>query len=69
MANYKKMYYSLFNSITDALNEMEHNNYRLAERVLKTAQEKSEELFVETEPNIRISPEDNLINIISQDNS
>ena len=61
MANYKKMYYSLFNSITDALNEMGHNNYRLAEQTLKRAQSESEELFIQTETNIKIGGEENII--------
>lgn len=61
MADYKSMYTHLFNSITTALTEIEHNNYQLAERVLKTAQCKTEELFIETEPRIEIALEKNVI--------
>ncbi len=46
---YQKMYYTLFNAVTDALRAMEENNYGIAQQILKTAQQQAEEIFLDTE--------------------
>ena len=45
--DYKKMYLSLFNSITDSLNALENLNYGQAADLLKRAQSDCEEMYVE----------------------
>ena len=45
--NYQKLYTLLFNSITDALNEMEKQNYGMAKDILIHAQLKTENLYME----------------------
>lgn len=47
MKVYEKMYYHLFNAVTDALSALERRNYGQAEGILKTAQQKSEEIYLE----------------------
>lgn len=47
MKVYEKMYYHLFNAITDALGELERCNYGSAEELLKKAQQEGEELYLE----------------------
>ena len=42
---YRKMYYALFNAVTDALEAMEQQNYGQARALLIAAQQQSEELF------------------------
>ena len=49
MIDYKKLYYILFNSITDAINEMEALNIDNAFIILKKAQTDSESAFIECE--------------------
>ena len=44
---YQKMYYLLFNAITDALSEMEAMNFGAASETLKQAQINAEALYVE----------------------
>ena len=44
---YQKMYYTLFNAITDALAAMEQQNYGKARALLVDAQQQSEELFMD----------------------
>lgn len=44
---YKKMYYQLFNAITDALDALAQKNYGQAEELLKAAQQASEEFYLE----------------------
>lgn len=44
---YKKMYTSLFNAITDALEYMERGMYPTAINLLKTAQCDTEELYLD----------------------
>ena len=44
---YQKMYYQLFNAITDALEALAQKNYGQAEELLKTAQQASEEFYLE----------------------
>ena len=43
---YKKMYLHLFNSVSDAVWELEKGNGAYAEELLKKAQAESEELFM-----------------------
>ena len=45
--DYKKMYLSLFNSITDSLNALENLNFGQAADILKRAQSDCEEMYVE----------------------
>lgn len=45
--DYKKMYLSLFNSITDSLNALESLNFGQAADILRQAQGDCEELYVE----------------------
>lgn len=45
-APYQKMYCTLFNAITDALDLIKGNDPSGAEEVLKTAQQKTEELYI-----------------------
>ena len=46
--NYEKMYHLLFNSITDALEQMEKQNLGSAKDLLTTAQQKTEEIYMES---------------------
>ena len=50
MEEYKKMYLLLFNAITDALEQMEKQNYGTAKDLLITAQQKAEEIYMPAEP-------------------
>ena len=45
--DYKKMYLSLFNSITDSLNALESLNFGQAADILRQAQSDCEKLYVE----------------------
>lgn len=47
MEIYKKMYYSLFNTVTDALNELQEGNWSRAMEKLKMGQIGSEKLYIE----------------------
>lgn len=47
MTNYEKMYYHLFNAVSDALAELERCNYGAAGELLKSAQCACEELFLQ----------------------
>ena len=47
MPNYEKMYYTLFNAITDALHLMEQGMTVDAAVVLATAQYHTEEMYIE----------------------
>ena len=49
MEIYKKMYYRLFNAITDALAALEQQNFGTAAEVLQQAQIDSEELYLDAE--------------------
>ena len=49
MEEYKKMYLLLFNAITDALEQMEKQNYSTAKDLLITAQQKAEEIYMSAE--------------------
>ena len=46
MSEYKKPYYILFNSITDAIHEMERMNFGIAKQMLYFAQMSAEEAFI-----------------------
>lgn len=46
MPDYQKMYYLLFNAITDALTELESTGPDAAVQRLKTAQADCEELYI-----------------------
>ena len=47
--NYEKLYHLLFNAITDALEQMEQQNYGTAKETLITAQQEAEELYMSAE--------------------
>ena len=46
--NYEKMNHLLFNAITDALEQMEKQNLGSAKDLLTTAQQKTEEIYMES---------------------
>ena len=46
--NYEKMYHLLFNAITDALEQMEKQNLGSAKDLLTTAEQKTEEIYMES---------------------
>ena len=46
MENYQKMYSTLFNAITDALAQIEKQNYDDAKSALIAAQQKAEEMYI-----------------------
>ena len=46
---YKKMYFHLFNSITDALAALERQNFGAAAEILRQAQIDSEEIYLDAE--------------------
>lgn len=48
MPDYQKMYTTLFNAITDALEEIEKQNIGLAREQLMAAQQKTEEIYIES---------------------
>ena len=47
--NYEKLYHLLFNAITDALEQMEQQNYGTAKEALITAQQEAEEIYMSAE--------------------
>ncbi len=49
MENYQKMYSLLFNAITDALAQIENQNYGDAKDMLISAQQKAEEIYINKE--------------------
>ena len=51
MVNYAKLYYYLFNALTDAITAMEERQYKTAADILKHAQITTEELYMEDDPN------------------
>lgn len=46
MLNYQKMYLSLFNAISDAVDELLKQNYGNATKILKEAQWKCEDMYI-----------------------
>lgn len=51
MENYKKMYFGLFNAVSDAIIAIEEQNYGTAKRILVQAQLAAEELYLSGENN------------------
>lgn len=49
MEEYKKMYLLLFSAITDALEQMEQQNYGTAKDLLIAAQQQAEEIYITAE--------------------
>ena len=49
MPDFEKMYFLLFNAITDALDALQASNIGLAALVLQRAQAQSEELYIESD--------------------
>ena len=47
--NYEKLYHLLFNAITDALEQMEKENYGTAKETLIAAQQQAEEIYITAE--------------------
>ena len=47
--NYEKLYHLLFNAITDALEQMEKENYGTAKETLIAAQQTAEEIYITAE--------------------
>ena len=48
MTDYRKMYLLLFNAITDALEQLDAQNYGEARNTLIAAQQKAEEIYMES---------------------
>ena len=48
-ADYKKMYYTLFNIITDVIQSIDRQNYDEAKDLLIRTQQDAEELFISVE--------------------
>ena len=46
MPDYEKLYHLLFNAITDALEEIENQNYGEAAELLRKAQSDAEEVYI-----------------------
>ena len=49
MPDYQKMYITLFNAITDAIESLQQDNYGTAKEVLIQAQQDAEELYISDE--------------------
>ena len=49
MPDYEKMYHLLFNAITDALEQIEQQNFGSAKDPLIAAQQKTEEIYITAE--------------------
>ncbi len=47
MVNYEKMYLVLFNGITDAIRDMEQQNFGFARFTLVESQKRAEELYID----------------------
>ena len=47
--DYEKLYHLLFNAITDAVEQMESQNYGDAKELLVAAQQKVEEIYITAE--------------------
>ena len=48
MEVYQKMYYLLFNAITDALEQLDAQNYGEAKETLISAQQKAEAIYIDS---------------------
>ena len=49
MEDYTKLYHLLFNAITDALEQMNAQNFGSAKETLVSAQQKAEEIYITAE--------------------
>ncbi len=49
MMDHQKMYTTLFNAITDALEQMEKQNFGTAKETLIAAQQQAEEIYITAE--------------------
>mgnify|MGYP000300844751 FL=1 len=49
MEDYAKLYHLLFNAITDALEQMNAQNFGSAKEALISAQQKAEEIYITAE--------------------
>ena len=49
MPDYEKMYHLLFNAITDALEQIEQQNFGSAKDLLIAAQQEAEEIYITAE--------------------
>lgn len=49
MVDYQKMYSALYNAVTDAVEELEENNYCKALSILILAQQQTEEMYITAE--------------------
>ncbi len=49
MISYKEMYRILFNGITDAIEDMERQNFGIAKDVLIKTQQTAEDIYIETD--------------------
>ena len=56
MANYEKMYSTLFNAITDALEQIEQQNFGSAKDLLIAAQQQAGEIYITAENRNRSIP-------------
>ena len=54
--DYQKMYTTLFNAITDALSQIETQNYGDAKETLISAQQKAEEIYITAQNEKRSTP-------------
>ena len=48
MTDYQKMYTTLFNAITDALEQLDAQNYGEAKEMLISAQQKAEDIYIDS---------------------
>lgn len=49
MELYRKLYFTIFNGVTDALEALEVKNYGRAKEILQKAQQNAEEQYLEQE--------------------
>ena len=56
MEDYAKLYHLLFNAITDALEQMNAQNFGSAKETLVSAQQKAEDLYITAE-NYKAAPQ------------
>ena len=54
MSHYKKMYYNLFNRITDAIEEINKMNYGSAREILIKAQQDAEEEYIGADKGMKV---------------
>lgn len=49
MADYQKMYYELFNELTQVMESIDNMNYGQAKEIINYAQQRAEEIFISEE--------------------